>query len=189
MVPYTEADTMAALAGSDCEWIGQGWLAQPANAVSSAAFLVVGCWLLVRARKSRNPGVLLSSAAAMIAVGVGSIAYHGPQPDWAGLVHSWSVFGLAAALVLQTFGLLARQASRLVVVAAWRSAGGWMALGVAAYIAGRTGSPVCHPTSLWQLHAAWHVASAVAVGRVVWAYGEGGAPGKSWRPALHRSPS
>ena len=39
-----------------------------------------------------------------------------------------------------------------------------LALGLAAYAAGRSGSPLCRPDSLWQYHGAWHVLSAAAAG-------------------------
>jgi hypothetical protein len=35
---------------------------------------------------------------------------------------------------------------------------------VVAYAAGRTSSSFCWPDSLWQPHALWHIASAVAIG-------------------------
>ena len=37
-------------------------------------------------------------------------------------------------------------------------------LGLAAYAAGRSGSPLCRPDSLRQYHGAWHVLSAAAAG-------------------------
>ena len=36
-----------------------------------------------------------------------------------------------------------------------------------AYVAGRSGSSLCHPASLLQPHAAWHVLSAVGLGLAV----------------------
>ena len=47
---------------------------------------------------------------------------------------------------------------------AWATAAGVFALGLAAYAAGRSGSPLCRPDSLWQYHGAWHVLSAAAAG-------------------------
>jgi hypothetical protein len=46
----------------------------------------------------------------------------------------------------------------------WAAAAGVFALGLVAYTAGRSGSPLCRPDSLWQYHGAWHVLSAVAAG-------------------------
>lgn len=163
-------EILAVMAGSDCEQLRSGWLAQPANTVSCAAFLAVACWLLVRAGTSGDHrGVLLSGAGALAAVGVGSIVYHGPQPEWADPVHSGSVIGLAALLICQTVLRLAGR-SRRVVVAAWRAGGGWLAAGLIAYVLGRTGSPWCRPDTLWQPHAVWHVFIAVGLGRLVQGY-------------------
>ena len=47
---------------------------------------------------------------------------------------------------------------------AWATPAGVFALGLAAYAAGRSGSPLRRPDSLWQYHGAWHVLSAAAAG-------------------------
>src|SRR5687767_9433835 len=87
---------LAALGGTDCEHLGTGWLAQPANAASSLAYVVVGGWLLRRAAQRRTDRVrLVVAGTAMAAVGLASGAYHGPQPAWAGPAHDWSIVGLA----------------------------------------------------------------------------------------------
>jgi hypothetical protein len=205
---------VAALGGSDCERLRSGWLAQPANAVSSLGYVVVGVWLLWRCRRSgvdRAP--LAAGALAMVGVGVGSVAYHGPQPGWAHVAHDGSVVCLALVIIGHSIWLLARDSVRRAVaygfpcvvtaplvavtgraallsplllggavvgaalthpkatteaaVAAWRTSAGWMALALAAYAAGRTGSSLCHPGALWQPHAAWHVLSAVGLGFAV----------------------
>jgi hypothetical protein len=156
--------TLAVLAGEDCERIRKSWLAQPANSVSSATFLIVGCWLLIRARKSEHPAALVTFAATMIGVGIGSIAYHGPQPGWADPVHHWAVLVLAAVFIAETIRLVAAHGMHR-VVSAWKRPVGWIAAALLAYVLGRTGSPWCRPGSLWQPHAAWHVLSAVGLGR------------------------
>jgi hypothetical protein len=38
-----------------------------------------------------------------------------------------------------------------------------LAVGVAAYLLGRTGGPLCRPESLLQPHALWHLLTAVAM--------------------------
>jgi hypothetical protein len=163
-------EVLAAMAGSDCERLRSGWLAQPANTVSCAAFLAVACWLLAGAAISGGQRrLLLSGAMALMAVGVGSSAYHGPQPGWADPVHSGSVIGLAALLIFQTGRRLVGGAGH-VVVSAWKAAGGWIVAGLIAYALGRTGSPWCQPDALWQPHAVWHVFVAVGLGRVVACY-------------------
>jgi hypothetical protein len=56
-------------------------------------------------------------------------------------------------LALRTLGLL----------------GGLVALGGLAFLFGRTGSPLCRPGSLLQIHAAWHLLVAVAAAAYAWA--------------------
>jgi hypothetical protein len=51
--------------------------------------------------------------------------------------------------------------------AAWRAAAAWTAPALAVYWAGRTGSPLCRPASMFQPHAAWHALSAIALGLAV----------------------
>jgi hypothetical protein len=158
-------DVVLALAESDCEQLHAGWLAQPANAASTLAFAMVSAWLLLGSRRvSAGRGVLVSGGVAMVGAGVGSLAYHGPQPEWAHLVHDASVLALAGLLAGRTVLLLVTPGTRWMVLVAWRSAAPWIVLAAVAYVAGRSGSPVCRPASLWQPHAAWHILSAVAIG-------------------------
>jgi hypothetical protein len=88
-----------AMATSDCEAIRDAWLAQPANAWSSSAYLLAGAHLAVRHRAvlARAPG---STAAvlSLCAVGVGSFLYHGPQPAWGDAVHDASIALLLGSL-------------------------------------------------------------------------------------------
>jgi hypothetical protein len=44
-----------------------------------------------------------------------------------------------------------------------------LALGGLAFLFGRTGSPLCRPGSLLQIHAAWHLLVAVAAAAYAWA--------------------
>ncbi|HET7666436.1 MAG TPA: hypothetical protein VFK56_10260 [Mycobacterium sp.] len=144
---------------TDCERIGGGALAQPVLAVTSLAYVAAGMAVLCWATRSRAP---LAGAAgvALVAVGAGSFAYHGPQPSCAGPAHDWPIVAVAAVYA----AALARS-RRLRWRSAWAAAAaGVFALGLAAYAAGRTGSPLCRPDSLWQYHGAWHVLSAAAAG-------------------------
>ncbi|GFG50386.1 hypothetical protein CQY20_06830 [Mycolicibacterium agri] len=139
---------------SDCERIVDGALAQPVLAITSLAYVVAGivvlCWTLrLRAPLASTAGVVL------VAVGVGSFAFHGPQPAWAQPAHDWPI--IAAAVVYAAGFVSSRQRRRL-----WAAAAAVFVFGLAAYAAGRTGSPLCRPDSLWQYHGAWHVLSAAA---------------------------
>ncbi len=159
-------DVVLALAESDCEQLRAGWLAQPANAVTTLTFAVVGAWLLLRSRGAGR-GALIVGGVAMVGAGVGSLAYHGPQPGWAHLVHDGSALALAGLLAGRTVWLLVMPGTRRMVLTAWRSAAPWVALAGLAYVAGRSGSPLCRPASIWQPHAAWHILSAVTIGAVL----------------------
>jgi hypothetical protein len=149
----------ASFGHSDCERIAGAALAQPVLAVTSLAYVAAGIAVLCWATRLKAPlaGV---AGVALVAVGAGSFAYHGPQPSWAELAHDWPIVAAGAVYAAG----LARSGRRQ-----WRSAwaaaaAGFFALGLAAYAAGRSGSPLCRPDSLWQYHGAWHVLSAASAG-------------------------
>ncbi|WP_231737671.1 hypothetical protein [Mycobacterium sp. IS-1742] len=144
---------------SDCERIVDGALAQPVLAVTSLAFVAAGLVVLCSAARWRAPLAWLAGVA-LVAVGIGSVAFHGPQPSWSKPVHDLPIIAVGLVYVV----ILARSRRRLRLV--WAPAAGILALGLAAYAAGRSGSPLCRPDSLWQFHGAWHVLSAIAA---VWA--------------------
>ena len=160
-------EVVVALAASDCERLHPGWLAQPANAVSSLAYVAVGVWVLLRSgRGGVDRRVLLTAGLAMAGVGVGSFAYHGPQPAWASVAHNAGVWTLVLVIIVETAWTLARSTTRRMTVAACRSAACWMAPALVAYVAGRADSPLCDPAATWQFHSVWHVLSAVGLGRL-----------------------
>lgn len=152
---------------SDCERIVVGALAQPVLAVTSLAYVIAGLAVLPWVVRVRAP---LAGAAglALAAVGAGSFAYHGPQPSWAKLAHDWSIVA-AAAVYAAGFA----RSTRRHRWSAWSKPAGIFVLGLIAYAAGRSGSPLCRPDSWWQYHGAWHVLSAAAGGWAVLAMGPG----------------
>ena len=141
------------MGGADCELIGDGWLAQPVNAWSSLAYLAAAGWVVRR----RRDAVALLGAAALALVAVGSFAYHGPQPGWGEAVHDASIVAVVAVVVVAVHR--ARWRPPPVALAA-------LVLGAALYLLGRTDGPLCSPSSVVQLHAGWHLATAVAAGDV-----------------------
>jgi hypothetical protein len=148
---------LASLGQSDCERIMDGALAQPVLAVTSLAYVAIGVAVLVWAMRI---GAALAGAAgvALVAVGVGSFAFHGPQPSWAEFAHNAPIVALGGVYVAGLVWSVRRQR------AVWLTAAAIFAFGIAAYAAGRSGSPLCRPDSVWQYHGAWHVLSAAAAG-------------------------
>jgi Ceramidase len=124
--------------GSDCEHIGQSLLAQPANTLSSLAYVLAGVLLLGRAAAAR-PGARIAPAVyavTMTGVGIGSAVFHGPMPAWGRFGHDLSiaavlafVIGYDVALARDTstnMGLavfLAIAGACAVVLAVWPDAG------------------------------------------------------------------
>ena len=94
------------MGGSDCELLRDGWLAQPANAWSSAAFLVAGAYVLLQRRRAPREARarLLAGAVALALVAVGSAAFHGPQPSWADVAHDGSITALLVVLLVRGSG-------------------------------------------------------------------------------------
>jgi hypothetical protein len=92
---------------SDCEHIGNGLLAQPANTLSSLVYVAVGALLLRRALASRSGTrlVLIVYAATVLAVGLGSAAFHGPMPSWARFAHDLSIASVLAFVIGYDLGL------------------------------------------------------------------------------------
>lgn len=93
---------LAGIGESDCETIGVGVLAQPVNAITSATYIAIGLWLVAgalrRGTSERATGVAFG--LVVTSIGIGSVAFHGPQPPGSRLVHDLSlaaVFTLIAA--------------------------------------------------------------------------------------------
>jgi hypothetical protein len=83
------------LASSDCERCRPGLVTQPANTVSSLAYVVAGAAML---RSARHSGPSRSTETALawatIAVGVGSVAYHGPGGTVSRYAHDASLVAM-----------------------------------------------------------------------------------------------
>jgi hypothetical protein len=86
-----------------CERQLTGFLGQPANAITSAAFVVAGVGILVAARRGRiRPEAPVPDRQSFVfallisGIGVGSFIQHGPNPDWQAYAHD---LPLAAVLV------------------------------------------------------------------------------------------
>ncbi|HEX6310431.1 MAG TPA: hypothetical protein VF152_02255 [Acidimicrobiia bacterium] len=153
-------------AAGDCERLGDGFLAQPVNALSSLAYVAVGAELMVRAWRQRSdtwPSIGLGAFGALLTVeGVGSVGFHGPGGGISHRLHDLGIGGtlafVAATEVVALVRRPRRRARRRLVIGA-------VLLGAATAInlLSRTGDPLCRPDSLLQGHAAWHVLTALAL--------------------------
>jgi hypothetical protein len=161
---------MDVLGASDCEQLGSGWLVQPVNAISSLVFIPVGGWLAGRSRRRsgwRRPE-MLAVGAVVVANGIGSFAYHGPQPSWAKVAHDVPIPALVALLAANELGRVfdpvEDRTDRDRERARWALAlsAATLLAGVEAWMLGQTTSSACRPESLFQWHAAWHVLVAVS---------------------------
>jgi Ceramidase len=88
--------------GSDCEHIGQGLLAQPANTLSSLAYVVGGVLLLWRALALTRPSARVTVtvyALTVVSVGAGSAVFHGPMPGWGRFAHDLSIAAVLAFII------------------------------------------------------------------------------------------
>ena len=89
------------MGGSDCERIGQGLLAQPANTLSSLAYVLAGVLLLWRSLAGRSGARMMPMvyAVTVIGVGIGSAAFHGPMPAGARFAHDLSIAAVLAFVI------------------------------------------------------------------------------------------
>ncbi|MGN6693973.1 MAG: hypothetical protein ACTHN0_07335 [Aquihabitans sp.] len=90
----TRVDRPRLVAASDCEHCRDGLITQPANTVSSLAYVAAGADLLRRPEPDR------AFAWAVIAVGVGSVAYHGPGGVAGKWLHDSSLIAMLGLLAL-----------------------------------------------------------------------------------------
>lgn len=142
------------VATSDCERIHPGFLGQPANALSSLAFVAAAVPIARRARAT-NSRAWAAVAAAAAVEGLGSVAYHGPGGRPSKVLHDVGLVALGAALAatrLQERSLRVRPRAAALGAAA-----------VALHALSRTGGPLCSCDSRLQGHALFHLVAAAAL--------------------------
>lgn len=107
-MPLTPWAIAAEFGASDCETIREDVLAQPANTISSAAYVVVGLLLVLRALRHRGEDAWPQAAygLALGGVGIGSIAFHGPRPSTAQLLHDGMIVAAFAVITAHALGTL-----------------------------------------------------------------------------------
>ena len=86
------------MGNSDCEHIGEGLLAQPVNTLTSLAYIAVGALLFRRGLALRSTALVVY-ATTVVAVGIGSIAFHGPMPACGRFAHDFSIAAVLAFVI------------------------------------------------------------------------------------------
>ena len=142
-------------AASDCERIHPGRIGQPANTVSSLAFVAAA---LPIARSARRRGMPAWRAVAVAAVleGLGSVAYHGPGGPASKRLHD-------AGLVVLTATIAVAVASERQPVELRPRTAALAAVAAAVHTLSRTGGPLCSCDSPLQGHALFHLLAAAAL--------------------------
>ncbi|HEV8425593.1 MAG TPA: hypothetical protein VGS14_10450 [Actinomycetes bacterium] len=158
-----------ALGAGDCERLHDGLLAQPVNTASALAYVAVGAWLVGRGmRPGPARGRTVGFGLAVAVAGIGSVDYHGPGSPAARWLHDGALYAVVSLVAVNE---LARRGRRAAWIprrrAAYLAALAAAAAGSACWWLGRTGGPLCHPDSLLQGHAAWHLLTAAAL--ALWA--------------------
>jgi hypothetical protein len=144
------------VAEGDCEAIRPGLVGQPANTISSLAF-VAAALPIARAGRRRGRPAWTAVAVATAVEGLGSVAYHGPGGRWAKRLHDGGLVALVASLGVAV-GREGRRplAGRPLTAALAATAAGLHGLS-------RTGGPLCSCHSRLQGHAVFHVLAAAAL--------------------------
>lgn len=143
------------VAAADCERIRPGRIGQPANTLSSLAF-VVAAVPIARAARRRGQPAWLAVATASVLEGVGSAAYHGPGGRRSKRLHDAGLVALAATIALA----VAREGTPF-PRRPWTAALGASAMTLHAL--SRTGGPLCSCDSRLQGHAVFHIVAAAAL--------------------------
>ncbi|MBK5224838.1 MAG: hypothetical protein JJE52_18580 [Acidimicrobiia bacterium] len=141
------------VAASDCERIRPGLIAQPANTASSLAFVLAARPMHRRAEGRWAWRVV---AVATAAVGIGSVAYHGPGGRFSKLVHDGAIVALVASLgVAEATATRRRPPSPRTALLASSA--------LVLHTLSRTGGPLCSCNSPLQGHALFHGLAAAAL--------------------------
>lgn len=101
----SQTSTLQPMPAADCEFLADGFLAQPINAVSSLAFVMGGFLLFFTGTRGGFRGPLAAAfSATLVAVGIGSVAFHGPGGVVADWVHDGSITALLVLIATAEIG-------------------------------------------------------------------------------------
>lgn len=92
---------------SDCEELGDGFFAQPVNAVTSLSYTVVGVVVILfalRWDRWRTRSVLYG--LCLVGTGLGSVLFHGPQPAGSRFLHDFPIVLVILLIALHDLSLI-----------------------------------------------------------------------------------
>jgi hypothetical protein len=168
------SDVILGGAAVDCEQLRAGLLAQPANSLSSLAFVAGGPWIVLRARRHVPDRDGIAVGLATIAAGIGSLLFHAGDNAVAHWLHDTTLLVVFTLVAIRHVGRkrlsLARAAPFVAVIAGATVAGfpastalvvallvGGVAVGV--FVEWRRRESVLHlplaATMLFGLSASW----------------------------------
>ena len=154
------------VATSDCEHCRPGPISQPANTLSSLAYVVAGASMLRSARGAQATSHAARSerllAWTVIGAGLGSVAYHGPGGGLSRYAHDASLIAMLAMVAVSDAELLSGKQAPVGVLAAV----------AVATLAG------AHPSASMAAQAI--AATTAATGEVTRTSTMAAAPGKRW---------
>jgi hypothetical protein len=104
---FEVARFLSELGDTDCEVLDDAFLVQPVNALTSLSYVIVGVVIAlgaIRSGISRTEGVVYGLCLA--AVGLGSVAFHGPQPAGSGVLHDLPILVTAFFILVMDLRLL-----------------------------------------------------------------------------------
>jgi hypothetical protein len=111
-----------------CERLGPGLFAEPLNALSNLAFLFAGLWLWRRSRQRGEPAAVLALPGLMVAIALGSSAFHTFATRWAEILDV-AFIALYIDLFVACYLRYRWQAGwhwALIAVAVFHLAGAWL---------------------------------------------------------------
>jgi hypothetical protein len=107
MAPLNWLLGLSDIGASDCEEIREGLFSQPVNALSSLAYVAVAVVVVVlSARLPLRRGPSYVFAVCLVAVGLGSVAFHGPQPSGSRLMHDLPIVATLLFMVLHDLKII-----------------------------------------------------------------------------------
>lgn len=143
------------VAVSDCEEIRPGLIGQPANTLSSLAFVAAAVPIHAAGHRAGH-GAWRGVAAAVALEGIGSVAYHGPGGRWSKALHDVGLIGIAVAMARV-------EARRRGSLRPGPVDGTLAVAAIALHTLSRTGGPLCSCRSPVQGHAVFHVLAAASM--------------------------